>query len=81
MGANQDAIDVGSSIGVRAERSMTYESANVGTAYAATSRALRDVRAAVYAGIAPVEARDMHAQYSEEERRAAGAQGPSTVSR
>ncbi|MFP3714711.1 hypothetical protein [Puerhibacterium sp. TATVAM-FAB25] len=79
MGANQDAIEVGASLGVAADRSLTYEAANVGTAYAATSRALRDVRNAVIAGVAPAAARDTHAVYSAAERAAAG--GPTTKRR
>ncbi len=75
MGANQDAIEVGASIGVSADRSLTYEAENVGRAYAATSRALRDVRTAVQAGASPAEARDLHVRYSEAERRAAGPDG------
>jgi hypothetical protein len=78
MGANQDAIEVGASLGVAAGRSLTYEPANVGTAYAATSRALRDVRQAVLAGAAPAAARDSHAVYSAAER-AAAASGPTTT--
>src|SRR6478735_577070 len=75
MGANQDAIEVGESIGVKRERSLTYETGNVDHAYAATSRALHDLRSAVAAGTAPAAARDEHAVYSEAERRSAGAPG------
>lgn len=75
MGANQDAIEVGASIGVKRERSLTYETGNVDHAYAATSRALHDLRSAVAAGAAPAAARDQHAVYSDAERRSAAAPG------
>ena len=68
MGANQDAIEVGESIGVRRERSLTYETGNVDRAYSATSRALNDLRSAVAAGAAPAAARDRHAVYTQAER-------------
>ncbi|MCB7136048.1 hypothetical protein [Cellulosimicrobium marinum] len=73
MGANQDAIEVGASLGVKRERSLTYEAGNVGQAYAATSRALNDLRGAVHAGAAPAAARDQHAVYSQAERDQAAA--------
>jgi len=73
MGANQDAIEVGASIGVKRERSLTYDTANVDQAYAATSRSMAAMRGAVYAGAAPAAARDQHAAYSEADRAAASA--------
>lgn len=76
MGANQDAIEVGASIGVKRERSLTYETGNVDRAYAATSRALNDLRSAVYAGAAPAAAREQHAVYSDAERAEATASRP-----
>jgi len=74
MGANQDAIEVGASLGVRRERSLTYDTANVDQAYAATSRTMASMRSAVAAGAAPAAARDQHAVYTEADR--AAARGP-----
>jgi hypothetical protein len=71
LGANQDAIEVGASVGIPRGRSMTYTTGNVAAAYAATSRAMSDVRTAVAAGAAPAAARDQHAVYSDAERAAA----------
>ncbi|PFG44794.1 hypothetical protein ATJ88_3531 [Isoptericola jiangsuensis] len=71
MGANQDAIEVGASVGIPQSRSMTYSTGNVRAAYAATSRAMTDMRGAVAAGAAPAAARDLHAVYSDAERTAA----------
>ncbi|PJI95126.1 VWA domain-containing protein [Luteimicrobium subarcticum] len=77
MGANQDAIEVGASLGVAAERSLTYDTANVDVAYAATSRALHDLRGAVAAGAAPAAARDEVVTFTQGERAAAeGAREP-----
>lgn len=76
MGANQDAIEVGASLGVAADRSLTYDGAHVGAAYEATSRALHDLRGAVAAGVAPGAARDAHATFTPQEREAARAGGP-----
>ncbi|WP_454042581.1 hypothetical protein [Cellulosimicrobium sp. Marseille-Q8652] len=73
MGANQDAIEVGESIGVKRERSLTYDTANVDQAYAATSRSMAAMRGAVWAGAAPAAARDQHAGYTEAERLSAAA--------
>ncbi|MFJ4230617.1 VWA domain-containing protein [Cellulosimicrobium cellulans] len=76
MGANQDAIEVGASIGVKRERSLTYDTANVDQAYAATSRTMANMRFAVAAGAAPAAARDQHAVYTETDRAAAGGAAP-----
>lgn len=73
MGANQDAIEVGESIGVKRERSLTYDTAHVDQAYAATSRSMAAMRGAVWAGAAPAAARDQHAGYTEAERLSAAA--------
>ncbi len=76
MGANQDAIEVGASLGVKRERSLTYDTANVDQAYAATSRSMAGMRMAMAAGAPPAAARDQHAGYTEAERAAAGAPAP-----
>ncbi len=85
MGANQDAIEVGASLGVKRERSLTYDTANVDQAYAATSRSMAGMRTAMAAGAPPAAARDQHAVYTEADRAAAGgpvpARGSSTVGR
>ncbi len=76
MGANQDAIEVGASLGVKRERSLTYDTANVDQAYAATSRSMAGMRTAMAAGAPPAAARDQHAVYTEADRAAAGGSGP-----
>src|SRR4051795_2230840 len=50
LGADQDAIEVGSSIGVAAANSMTYGRGQVAAAMAATSRNVGRTRSAVAAG-------------------------------
>ncbi|MFB8229894.1 hypothetical protein [Cellulosimicrobium sp. NPDC055967] len=80
MGANQDAIEVGASLGVKRERSLTYDTANVDQAYAATSRSMAAMRGAVWAGAAPAAARDQHAAYTEADRAAAGGSAPGRAS-
>ncbi|WP_186325234.1 VWA domain-containing protein [Cellulosimicrobium sp. TH-20] len=75
MGANQDAIEVGASLGVKRERSLTYDTANVDQAYAATSRSMAGMRTAMAAGTPPAAARDQHAVYTEADRAAAGSSG------
>jgi uncharacterized protein YegL len=51
MGADQDAIEVGASIGVRPERSLTYARGKSREAYAATSVLTRKLKAASVAGL------------------------------
>ncbi|WP_206074448.1 VWA domain-containing protein [Antribacter gilvus] len=68
MGANQDAIEVGASLGVRRDRSLTYDAGNVGAAMAATSRGTARMR---YAAAAPGSAPAPAAFYTEEDRAAA----------
>lgn len=73
MGANQDAIEVGESIGVSRERSLTYEGASAGAAYGAASASMARLRTGVADGAAPSAARDAFAGFATEERdRAAG---------
>ncbi|MCL2471990.1 MAG: hypothetical protein FWF25_09700 [Propionibacteriaceae bacterium] len=52
MGADQDAIEVGASIGIRADRSLTYGRGRARAAYAASSRLTSAFRAAP-AGVTP----------------------------
>ena len=72
LGANQDAIEVGSSMGIPAERSLTYGtgSGNVEAAMSAYGASSAAMRVAVAAGAAPMAARaDM--AYSPAQRAAA----------
>ncbi|MCL2785418.1 MAG: VWA domain-containing protein [Propionibacteriaceae bacterium] len=46
MGADQDAIEVGASIGIRADRSLTYHRGRAQEAYAASSRLTSALRSA-----------------------------------
>ncbi len=50
MGADQDAIEVGASIGVRPDRSLTYGRGKSKEAYAASSKLTRNLKAAMVAG-------------------------------
>jgi len=70
MGADQDAIEVGSSIGVSASHSMTYSRGRVAAAMAATSRNIGRTRSAVAAGATLQEAA-IHMAYDDEQRAAA----------
>ncbi|MGO4597197.1 vWA domain-containing protein [Terrabacter sp. 2RAF25] len=70
MGADQDAIEVGSSIGVAAANSMTYSRGRVAAAMAATSRNIGRTRSAVAAGASMQEASSLIA-FDDEQRAAA----------
>lgn len=70
MGADQDAIEVGSSLGVAATNSMTYGRGRVAAAMAATSRNIGLTRSAVAAGASVKEA-VVHLAFDDEQRRAA----------
>jgi hypothetical protein len=70
MGADQDAIEVGSSIGVSAANSMTYSRGKVAAAMAATSRNIGRTRSAVAAGASMQEASSLIA-FDDEQRAAA----------
>jgi len=70
MGADQDAIEVGSSIGVSEAHSMTYSRGRVAAAMAATSRNIGRTRSAVAAGATLQEAA-IHMAYNDEQRAAA----------
>ena len=63
MGADQDAIEVGASIGVRPDRSLTYARGKSREAYAASSKLTRNIKAAMVAG-APMAS----VAYSDEDR-------------
>ncbi|MGV8909991.1 MAG: VWA domain-containing protein [Propionicimonas sp.] len=64
MGADQDAIEVGASIGVRSDRSLSYGRGKSREAYVATSLLTRKLKEAMVAG-APLSA----VAYSEEDRK------------
>ena len=70
MGADQDAIEVGASIGVTAANSMTYGRGRVAAAMAATSRNIGRTRTAVAAGASPTEAA-LHMAFDDDQRAAA----------
>ena len=70
MGADQDAIEVGSSIGVSAAHSMTYSRGRVAAAMAATSRNIGRTRTAVASGVPMREAASLIA-FDDEQRAAA----------
>lgn len=71
LGANQDAIEQGGHIGVRADASLTYEPAAAGSAMAAYSTSLSSLRRAVADG-ADVESARKRSAYTKEQRKAAG---------
>ena len=70
LGADQDAIEVGASIGVSAANSMTYSRGRVADAMAATSRNIGRTRAAVASG-APIRHAAALMAFDEEQRSAA----------
>jgi len=70
MGANQDAIEVGASLGVARDRSLTYAGPKITEAMGAYSASVGTIREAVAAG-APVEQTRRRAAYSDEQRRKA----------
>jgi hypothetical protein len=70
LGADQDAIEVGASIGVAAANSMTYGRGRVAQAMAATSRNIGRTRSAVAAGATPAEAA-LQMAFDDEQRAAA----------
>ena len=70
MGANQDAIEVGASLGVARDRALTYAGPKVAAAMGAYSASVGTLREAVAAG-APVEQARRRAAYSDEQRKQA----------
>jgi hypothetical protein len=67
LGANQDAIEEGAQLGVRAEASLTYDGAAAGAAMAAYSTSLASLRGAVSSGM-DVESARRAAAYSTDQR-------------
>jgi hypothetical protein len=67
LGADQDAIEVGASIGVAAGRAMTYSRGRVDAMWAATSRNIGRTRAAVATGI-PVDEAAKQLDFDDEQR-------------
>jgi len=67
MGANQDAIEVGMSMGVDAGLSMTYTGKNVGKAFRSKSLLVNAMRGDVAAGASPRAARAAN-RYTQEQR-------------
>lgn len=70
MGADQDAIEVGASIGVAASHAMTYSRGKVDAMMTATSRNIARTRSAVAAGASAQEASALIA-FDDEQRAAA----------
>lgn len=69
LGADQDAIEVGASIGVAAANAMTYSRGKVDAMMAATSRNIGRTRAAMAAGATPAQAAKLIA-FDDEQRAA-----------
>ena len=67
MGADQDAIEQGSKMGINADRAMTYGRGRTGDAYLALSASVGRLRSAVMDGLAPAQARPA-AAFTDEER-------------
>jgi hypothetical protein len=67
LGANQDAIEVGASLGVARDRSLTYAGDKVAAAMEAYSASVGSLREAVAAG-APVEQARHRAAYTDGQR-------------
>ncbi|TDE95981.1 VWA domain-containing protein [Occultella glacieicola] len=74
MGANQDAIEVGTGLGVDPGLAVTYAATKVDAAMRMTSRKVAGVRAAMAAGMAAPAARAAHG-YTEAERAQVGEDG------
>ena len=72
MGANQDAIEVGTSLGVDAGMSVSYGLGAVDAAMRTYGRKAAGLRAAASAGVAPAAARMLHAYTAEERLEAMG---------
>lgn len=69
LGANQDAIEVGASIGISRDRSLTYDQGNVEAAMGAYSQSISTNRASRAKGLSGQEARAA-AAYTEDQRHA-----------
>lgn len=72
LGANQDAIEVGASIGISRDRSLTYDAANAADAMGAYTESVSKMRQARAAGVPMAAAREA-AAYSDEQRSKANA--------
>jgi len=72
MGANQDAIEVGTSLGVDPGMSVSYGLGAVDAAMRTYGRKAAGLRTAAAAGVAPAAARLMHAYTADERREAMG---------
>ncbi|USQ75668.1 VWA domain-containing protein [Ornithinimicrobium cryptoxanthini] len=70
LGANQDAIEVGATLGVRADSALTYAPDAAGSAMAAYSTSMSSLRGAVAAGASVGSARK-RAAYTDKQRREA----------
>ncbi len=77
MGANQDAIEVGATMGIAAERSLTYGTGNVADAMVADSASSSTLRRAVAAGVDVHQAR-AQSGYSPAQRAAAAGKPDTT---
>lgn len=71
LGANQDAIEVGANLGVRADSALTYAPAAAGSAMEAYSASLSSLRGAVARG-EDVESARRGSAYTEAQRKKAG---------
>lgn len=71
MGANQDAVEVGTGLGVDAGMAVTYSAGKVDAAMRMASRKMAGVRGSMAAGMTPAAARATHA-YTDTERREVG---------
>ena len=70
MGANQDAVEVGTSLGVDPGMAVTYSTGSVDSAMRTYGKKAAGLRLAAAAGMAPQAARALHA-YTADERAAA----------
>src|SRR5690554_4436811 len=71
LGANQDAIEVGAGLGVRADAALTYAPAESGAAMAAYSTSMASLRGAVARGDDVQSARRQSAYTAAQRRKAA----------
>jgi len=70
LGADQDAIEVGTSMGVAAAHAMTYSRGRVDAAWAATARNIGRTREAVAGGV-PVHEAAKHLAFDDDQRASA----------
>ena len=79
LGANQDAVEVGTSLGVDPGMAVTYSVGAVDAAMRTYGRKAAGLRAAAAAGMAPQQARAMHAYTADERAASAPDAGPGTT--